>query len=459
MNRWYKPLLILLCVTLVVLAIFGWIVYFHNAAVAAHAPKWGWAQAAVHHLGQKTESAGPEDEDPDNTKNEIPVHTAHVSVATLHRYIDGFGAVAPRPPRPGQMAGSANLASPVAGVVAQVLCQVGKQVHARDPVIQLDDRLATSAEDQAASALAQAQASLALLRATPRPDQLQIAQLNLDKAQSALQFAQKTYERQTELAAQQGTTVKSVEQATMELAAARTDVAVNQKQLALLKSSPTAEEIHQEDAKVAQAMAALSTAKMQRQMMRIVSPIDATVVSISVNPGESVDVTKTLVQLVAMDRLLVDVDVPSAQLPATVEGLPAQIFISASAPTADSEPILGKVALVSPQVDPRNGAVQVGIDIPPGASLRPGLTVFVRIITEEHKDCLVVPREAVVADENGDSVIAVLEGDQATHKTVKTGLEENGLIEVIADGLKEGATVVTAGAFGLPAATRVKVLD
>ena len=70
-----------------------------------------------------------------------------------------------------------------------------------------------------------------------------------------------------------------------------------------------------------------------------------------------------------------------------------------------------------------------------------------------------MPREAVVADENGDSVIAVLEGDQATHKAVKTGLEENGLIEVTADGLKEGVTVVTAGTFGLPAASRVKVLD
>ena len=101
----------------------------------------------------------------------------------------------------------------------------------------------------------------------------------------------------------------------------------------------------------------------------------------------------------------------------------------------------------------------VGIDLPAGTFLRPGLTVKVRIITEEHKDVLVVPREAVVSDENGDSVISLLEGTQATHKTVKIGLEENGLIEIIADGLKEGDTVVTAGAFGLPAATKVKVLD
>ena len=42
---------------------------------------------------------------------------------------------------------------------------------------------------------------------------------------------------------------------------------------------------------------------------------------------------------------------------------------------------------------------------------------------------------------------------------MKAGFEENGLIEVGADGMNDGTTVVTAGAFGLPQATRVKVLD
>jgi len=121
--------------------------------------------------------------------------------------------------------------------------------------------------------------------------------------------------------------------------------------------------------------------------------------------------------------------------------------------------MVGKVSFVSPQVDPRTGSVMVGIDLPSGASLRSGLAVRVRIIAEEHKDVLAVPREAVVADENGDSAIAIVVGDQATHKTVKAGLEEGGLIEIAADGLKEGDTVVTSGAYGLPQATRVKVQD
>jgi len=459
MKAWLKVLLFLLAIAILSA---GWAVYFHNEAVASKLPKWGWVQGMVTHLGQKKEEAPDEDEDPDTTKNQIPVHVARVSVATLHKYIEGIGVVSPRAARAGEMAGSANLASPVAGVVSKVLCAVGQKVKAGEPVIQLDDRVAKAAEEQATAGLAQAQASLAALKATPRPDQLQIAQLNVEKSQAALQFAQKNYDRQKLLSSEEGVSEKTLEQAQMELSAAKTDVTVNQKQLALLKSQPTPEDLRQEEAKVAQAQAALGAARAQHQMMTITAPIDATVEAVSVNPGEGVDTTKTLVQLVALDRLMVDVDVPAEQLPANVVGMEARVFAKVKGGAAGdegAEGVAGKVAVVSPQVDPKTGGVALTIDLPADSGLRPGLSVRVRVVTEEHKDCLVVPREAVVSDENGDSVVSVIAGDQATHKTVTTGLEENGMIEISADGIAEGVRVATAGAFGLPAATKVKVVE
>lgn len=454
MKAWWKPLLFLAAV--VVLAL-GWILYFHNAPVAENIPNWGWLQSSVKYLGQKPSTDAPEDEDPDNTKNDIPVHTAHISTATLHRYVEGFGIVAARPAKPGGMAGAANIASPVPGLVSHVLCELGQKVNVGDAVIQLDDRLAKSAEDQAAASLAQAEASLAGLKATPRPDQLQIAELTVKKSESAFQFAKKNYDRLSRLMEEQGTSAKSVEQASVDMAAAQTDLAISQKQLVLLKNSPTPEELRAEQSKVAQAAAALATAQVQRKMLTIFSPIDATVTLVSVNPGECVDVTRAIVQLIALDRLAVNLDVPADQLPANAVGLAAQILLPSS--PAGTDPIVGKISSVNPQVDPRNGSVGVAIELPAGTTLRPGLCVRVRIVAEEHKDILAVPRDAVVPDENGDSVISVVEGTQATHKAVKAGLEENGLVEITADGLKEGGTVVTAGAFGLPAASRVKVLD
>ena len=440
----------------------AWLLYFHNPGIRSALPKWAWLQNSLAALGQKTTDAAEADEDPDNTKNNIPVHVAHITTATLHQYIDAFGTITARPSRAGQMSGSANIASPVAGVVAKVMCQIGQTVHAGDLLLQLDDRQAKASEDQAEAALAEAQASLAELKATPRPDQLQIAQLAVDKSQGAFDFAQKSFDRQSALAARQGTSAKNIEQAAQDLASAKNDLAVAQKQLALLKASPTPEELNGQLAKVAEAGAALAAAKAQHQMMAITSPIDGTVASLDANPGESIDTTKSLVSIIALDRLMADVDIPADELPANAVGLPVLIQPAAgptsAAATEPSAPPQAKVTFVSPQVDPRDGSVMIGIDLPPDTTLRPGLTVRVQIVAAEHKDVLAVPREAVVADENGDSVIALIDGEQATHKTVKPGLQENGLIEIVADGIKEGDTVVTSGAFGLPPATHVKVV-
>ena len=60
---------------------------------------------------------------------------------------------------------------------------------------------------------------------------------------------------------------------------------------------------------------------------------------------------------------------------------------------------------------------------------------------------------------DGASVIAVVENNKAVQKPVKTGLREAGLVEVEGDGLKEGLTIVTVGAYALPKETKVRILD
>jgi multidrug efflux pump subunit AcrA (membrane-fusion protein) len=441
------------------LLVLAWLLYFHNDALTSHLP--AFLRAPLSHLGQKSEAAAEADEDPDNTKNEIPVHTARVTVATLHRYVEGFGIVSPRPARGADPAGSATLVSPVAGIVAKLLCQPGQAVHANDPLLQLDDRAAAANVEQSQAALAQAEASLAALKATPRPDQLKIAELAVQKAQAAADFARKNQARLQQLASDQLTAGKNLEQAAQDLATAENDLTVAQRQLDILKNSPTPEDLRQETAKVTAAQAALAAAKLQKNLLSLTAPIDATVVTVSANPGEAVDTTKPLITLVALDRLMVDVDIPADQLPDNAATLTTEILPAVtSAPTTTAPaPIQARVSFVSPQVDPKSGAVQVAIDLPADVRLRPGLSVRVRLVADEHKDVLAVPREAVVTDENGDTVIATVEGDQATHKHVKASLQENGLVEIVADGLKEGDTVVTAGAFGLPQASRVKVSD
>ncbi len=81
----------------------------------------------------------------------------------------------------------------------------------------------------------------------------------------------------------------------------------------------------------------------------------------------------------------------------------------------------------------------------------------VRIVVEEHEDKLGVPRESVLRGEGGAS-IAMVVGETAVQKAVRVGLKEGGFVEVQGEGLAEGATIVTAGAYGLPKETKIRVL-
>jgi len=217
----------------------------------------------------------------------------------MHRYVDSFGMVEPSPAGAQRKAGTSDVSAPMAGVVAEVLCEVGQKVSKGTPLLQLDDRLARAAQQQAA-ALASAKASLARLKATPRPEQLEIARLAVEKARAAANFTQKNLERQKELAAKEGTSQKALQIAAQDAASARTDLATAELQYALLKVSPTPEELADENAKVAATEAALAAATTQWEMLRIVAPIDATVAAVTVHPGESVDTRRILSVLLSL---------------------------------------------------------------------------------------------------------------------------------------------------------------
>ena len=282
---------------------------------------------------QTTAEEAADDEDIDPQKLEIPVHTGTVVRTTLHRYVEAFGVVEPSPPRPGRMAGTADVAAAAPGVVAEVLCEAGQKVAKGTPLVQLDSRLARAAQQQAAAALAEAKASLAQLKATPRAELLEISELAVEKARTAVEFAEKGYTRQQGLARQQGTSEKNVEQASLELASAKNDLATAQKQLAMLKASPTPEELAQQAAKVAQAEAALAAAQAQEDMLKIVAPIDGMVIAVSARAGEAVDPTKVLVDIVALDRLVINVPVPEAEARMLTVGMSVDVTLVAGAAT------------------------------------------------------------------------------------------------------------------------------
>lgn len=197
----------------------------------------------------------------------------------------------------------------------------------------------------------------------------------------------------------------------------------------------------------------LASARAQRALLTVTAPFSGTITRVNARPGEAVDLTSVLAEMVDPNRLTATASVPASQLDGLKPDQPVEFIVEDRA-----LPVRGMVSFISLQVDPKTGAALVRAAVPADAGLRPGQNLQVRIISEERRDRLAVPLESLVKNEEGQEVIALVHGDEAIQTPVKVGIRDGNLVEVQGDGLKEGDSVVTVGAYGLPKQTKIKVM-
>jgi membrane fusion protein (multidrug efflux system) len=201
----------------------------------------------------------------------------------------------------------------------------------------------------------------------------------------------------------------------------------------------------------------VASARAQQALLQIHSPIAGVVTKVNVKAGEAADLSTVLAEVVDLDRLVVSVNVPSAELAELKAGQPVEV---ASADSTNVVP--SSLAFTSPHVDARTGSGLARASLPANCGLRLGQFVKVRVVDQERKDCLVVPVTSVAKDVTGATFIALVEGEKATLKPVKAGLRDGDWVEVEGEGVEAGKTVVTDGAYGLimtqQFATKIRVV-
>ncbi len=143
--------------------------------------------------------AGEENEE---VAADVAVHVGKIQRATLHRFVTAYGSVEPEPAGLGRPPADAQVASPVAGIVARIECVEGQKVAKGDILFQLDSRLAEVAHE---------------------------------KAKKNLVFAEQNFERQKKLLPVEGTSKKSYLEAEQQLNDARSQLAAAETDLALLR--------------------------------------------------------------------------------------------------------------------------------------------------------------------------------------------------------------------------------
>ena len=196
---------------------------------------------------------------------------------------------------------------------------------------------------------------------------------------------------------------------------------------------------------------ALQDAEGQLALLQVAAPVAGTVTRLTVKPGEAVDVNTVVAEVVDLNRLAVSAQIPAAEALDLKAGEEVRVLIE--------PPVTATLSFVSPAVDPKTGSVLARALLPADIGLRPGQFVKLKIITAVHNDCLAAPDVSAVTDINGHSIISLAKGDEAMQTPVQTGFRENGWVEVAGAGLKEGDSVVTVGAYGLPDKTKIQVVN
>jgi len=337
----------------------------------------------------------------------------------------------------------------------------------------------------AEAALKSAESSYKQLLAGPNKDEVTIAKANLEKAKIALQKAQAEYDKfawqqgfeaspqaaalqqatvdyQQALAsynlAMTGPTSDELDKAQAQIAQARAQleklrasptsaelksaaaqVARAQAEVDRLLNSPTPEELAIAQAQVRQAQIALEQARRQLSYATLVAPISGTVVAVEARVGQSVSAATPIITLADLTHLQVKAGVNEIDIGRVQEGQKAIIHLDA----LPGRELAGRVSEIAPLPIVTAGVVNYPVTIelaPSNASVRPGMTAQVEIITSQKADALLVPREALRM-RDGKWVVRVLRHGSPVEVEIEIGQRKDRVVEVL-KGLAEGEEVV-----------------
>jgi len=186
---------------------------------------------------------------------------------------------------------------------------------------------------------------------------------------------------------------------------------------------------------------------------RIRSDMTAVVAKINAQDGQIVPVGSPLVELVAEEEIEVKLGVEAEDLPALQ---PEQAIAIFPVNNPEQAEVKAKVRLLTRRIDPTTRLVDVYVALPQGTKLL--LDGFVRGDFERTaENALVVPRSAVLPEEEGSFQIFTVVKDHAKKHTVKLGVQNEKEVQIVTPDLKENDRVVTVGNYELQDGMAVEV--
>ncbi|MCW5964809.1 MAG: efflux RND transporter periplasmic adaptor subunit [Bryobacterales bacterium] len=203
-----------------------------------------------------------------------------------------------------------------------------------------------------------------------------------------------------------------------------------------------------------QAEAELRELGIRLEQTKIYAPIDGQVAARFVDMGALVGPSTPLVRVVNIATLITATSVSESDIGKMRVGTTATVKVDAM----PNEAFLGRVARISPVLDPSTRTANVEIEIPnPGMALRAEMFVRVEMNLESTRQAVLVPREGLVYRGESSGVYIIEDGKQ-TFRYVETGLTQDDDVEVTGN-LPAGTVVIAKGASMLREGDRIEIVS
>jgi membrane fusion protein, multidrug efflux system len=198
-------------------------------------------------------------------------------------------------------------------------------------------------------------------------------------------------------------------------------------------------------AQLAQSASRLVELRINLGNTNVVSPVDGFVAKRNVDPGAWVSNQAGVASVVDISSLRLVANVVEKDLRMVSAGDPAVVEVDAF----PGEKFNGKIARVSPILDPATRTAPMEIEIPnANFRLKPGMYAKVTLEVESKENVLLIPKVALVDSEGQRGIYQASGESRAAFKPVKIGIEDAERVEIL-DGLTEGEMVVSTGAGAL----------
>ena len=347
----------------------------------------------------------------------------------------------------------ATVAPKITSTIKQFLVQRGTRVKKGQLLAVLENADLAAAAVASQGDFQQAEATYATTIGASLPQQIQKAELDAASAKSAFDAQQKIYVSRQDLFQKGAIPRRDLDAAEVAFVAARSQNEQAQKQLADLQRVGKEQTLKSAQGQKRSAEGKYLGAKAQLSYSEIRSPIDGVVTDRPLYVGDLATANQPLLTVMNISKLIAKGHLPQSEAAQLKVGNPAEIRVPGL-----EEPIAGKVALVSPALDPGSTTVEVWVEArKPNPSLRPGITVQVAITAKTDHDAVVIPAGTVFkSPEGGDYVLLAGTDDKAHLKTVHVGIRNAESVE-IASGIKEGDPVISSGGYAVPDGTKIKV--